>query len=58
VVGQAASGLIMIDSHVLKEGEYVKIGEIEGLVASVGIFSTKIKTASGEEVNVYNDTLI
>ncbi len=54
VVGQAASGLIMIYSHVLREGEYVKIGEIEGLVTLVGIFSTKIRTANGEEVNMPN----
>ena len=54
VVGQAASGLIMIYSRVLREGEYVKIGEIEGLVTAVGIFSTKMRTSSGEEVNVPN----
>ena len=54
VVGQAASGLIMIYSRVLREGEYVKIGEIEGLVTEVGIFSTKMRTSSGEEVNVPN----
>jgi len=54
VIGQAASGLIMIYSRVLREGEYVKIGEIEGLVTAVGIFSTKMITSSGEEVNVPN----
>jgi small-conductance mechanosensitive channel len=54
VVGQAASGLIMIYSRVLREGEYVKINEIEGMVTRIGFFSTKIKTASGEEVNVPN----
>jgi len=54
VVGQAASGLIMIYSRVLREGEYVKVGEIEGLVTEVGIFSTKLRTPSGEEVNVPN----
>jgi small-conductance mechanosensitive channel len=57
VVGQAASGLIVIYSRVMHEGEYVKIGEIEGVVTSVGIFSTKIKTASGEEVNVPNSMI-
>jgi small-conductance mechanosensitive channel len=57
VVGQAASGLIMIYSHVLREGEYVKIGEIEGLVTLVGIFSTKIRTSTGEEVNVPNSLI-
>jgi small-conductance mechanosensitive channel len=44
----------MIYSRVLREGEYVKIGEIEGLVTEVGIFSTKMRTSSGEEVNVPN----
>ncbi|MEI6270609.1 MAG: mechanosensitive ion channel domain-containing protein [Methylococcaceae bacterium] len=57
VVGQAASGLIMIYSRVLREGEYVKIGEIEGLVTLVGIFSTKIRTANGEEINVPNSLI-
>lgn len=54
VVGQAASGLIMIYSRVLREGEYVKINEVEGVVSRIGFFSTKIKTANGEEVNVPN----
>lgn len=54
VVGQAASGLIMIYSRVLREGEYVTVGNIEGLVTTVGIFATKIQTASGEEVNIPN----
>lgn len=54
VVGQAASGLIMIYSRVLREGEYVKINEVEGTVTRIGFFSTKIKTATGEEVNVPN----
>ena len=57
VVGQAASGLIMIYSRVLREGEYVKIGDIEGVVTVVGIFSTKIRAASGEEINIPNSLI-
>ena len=57
VVGQAASGLIMIYSHVLREGEYVKIDDIEGLVSNVGIFSTKVRTSNGEEVNIPNSLI-
>lgn len=57
VVGQAASGLIMIYSRVLREGDYVKIGEVEGLVTAVGIFSTKVRTSSGEEVNLPNSLI-
>ena len=58
VVGQAASGLIMIYSRALREGEYVKIGDIAGVVTSIGIFSTKIKTSSGEEVNMPNANIV
>jgi small-conductance mechanosensitive channel len=57
VVGQAASGLIMIYSRVLREGEYVKINEIEGTVTRISFFSTKIKTSTGEEVNVPNSLI-
>ena len=57
LVGQAASGLIMIYSRVLRENEYVKIGDTEGLVTTVGVFSTKVRTASGEEVNVPNSLI-
>lgn len=58
VVGQAASGLIMIYSRALREGEYVKIGDIAGVVTSIGIFSTKIRTSSGEEVNMPNANIV
>jgi small-conductance mechanosensitive channel len=58
VVGQAASGLIMIYSRALREGEYVKIGDIAGVVTSIGIFSTKIKTSNGEEVNMPNANIV
>lgn len=57
LVGQAASGLIMIYSRVLRENEFVKIGETEGMVTTVGVFSTKIRTASGEEINVPNSMI-
>lgn len=57
VVGQAASGLIMVYSRVLREGEFVKIDKIEGVVTAVGIFSTKIRTSIGEEVNVPNSLI-
>jgi small-conductance mechanosensitive channel len=41
-------------SRTLRAGEYVKIGDTEGTVSSVGMFATKINTGMGEEVSLPN----
>lgn len=50
IVGQGASGLILMYSRSLRRGEYVRIGEQEGTVTEVGLFMTKLRTGLGEEV--------
>ncbi|MGD9601545.1 MAG: mechanosensitive ion channel family protein [Gammaproteobacteria bacterium] len=54
VVGQVVSGLSLMYSRALRSGEYVRIGDIEGTVATVGMFATKIQTGLGEEVSLPN----
>lgn len=54
VVGQALSGLSLMYSRSLRVGEYVKVGETEGTVVALGMFTTKIHTGLGEEVSVPN----
>lgn len=54
VVGQALSGLSLMYSRSLRVGEYVKVGETEGTVVALGMFTTKIHTGMGEEVSVPN----
>jgi small-conductance mechanosensitive channel len=54
VVGQIISGLSLMYSRTLRAGEYVKIGDTEGTVSSVGMFATKINTGMGEEVSLPN----
>lgn len=58
VVGQFASGLILIYAKSLKQGEYVQIGATEGTVASIGLFATKIHTNLREEVSIPNSVLV
>jgi len=58
LVGQFASGLILIYSRALKVGEYVQIGEVEGTVAQIGLFATKLHTNLREEVNIPNSGLV
>jgi small-conductance mechanosensitive channel len=54
IVGQAASGLILMYTRTYRPGEYVKIGEHEGTVVEMGMFTTRIRTGLGEELTVPN----
>ncbi|MEM1157726.1 MAG: mechanosensitive ion channel domain-containing protein [Verrucomicrobiota bacterium] len=54
VIGQFTSGLVLMYSRALKPGEYVRIGEQEGTVESLGFLSTKIRSPKNEEFHVPN----
>jgi small-conductance mechanosensitive channel len=58
VVGQAASGLILTYSQAFKLGEYVRIGDTEGTLLHVGMFSTRIETGLGELVVLPNSYVL
>lgn len=58
LVGQAASGLVLTYSRAFRAGEYVRIGDTEGTVLSLGMLSTKIRTIKQEEVTIPNAGLI
>jgi small-conductance mechanosensitive channel len=54
VVGQAFNGLILMYSRTFRAGDYVRIGDVEGTVATVGMFVTRIRTGLGEEITLPN----
>ncbi|WP_300752347.1 mechanosensitive ion channel domain-containing protein [Janthinobacterium sp.] len=54
IVGQGASGLILMYTRALRKGEYVRVGESEGTVVDVGMFETRLRTGLGEEVALPN----
>ena len=58
LVGQAAGGFIITFGHMLRPGEWVRVGEVEGTVVGVGMFSTRVRTPLDEEVNVPNSLLL
>lgn len=58
IFGQAASGVILMYSRALRRGEYVRIGEHEGTVTELGVFSTRLLTGTGEEIALPNATVI
>lgn len=55
---QAMSGLVLIYSRALKPGEYVHVKDVEGVVDSVGMFSTKLRTIKAEEITIPNSVLL
>jgi len=58
VVNQMMSGLTITYSRSLRRGDFVRIGETEGTVLSVGPLSAKIKTSRGEEVTIPNAVVV
>ncbi|MFJ5282975.1 mechanosensitive ion channel family protein [Pseudomonas sp. NPDC088429] len=57
VVGQAAAGLILTYTRTLRPGEFVKIGEYEGTVTELGMFTTRIRTGLGEVLTLPNSLI-
>ena len=58
IVGQAASGLILMYTRTFRPGEYVRINDSEGTVVGLGLFTTRIRTGFGEELTVPNSMVL
>jgi small-conductance mechanosensitive channel len=54
LVGQAASGLILMYSRTLRPGEFVRIADSEGTVTDLGLFATRLRSGLGEEIVLPN----
>jgi small-conductance mechanosensitive channel len=57
LVGQCAAGLILTYTATFRPGEYVRIGEHEGTVIAMGMFTTRIRTGQGEELTMPNSLI-
>jgi len=58
LVGQAASGLILMYTRTLRTGEYVQIASYEGTVMELGLCTTRIRTGLGEELTLPNSLIL
>ncbi|WAC00483.1 mechanosensitive ion channel [Pseudomonas putida] len=57
VIGQGAAGLILTYTRTLRAGEFVRVGEYEGTVTEVGMFTTTIRTGLGEVLTLPNSMI-
>lgn len=58
IVSQLLGGLIVVYSRAFQPGEFVRIGDYEGTVTTVGVLSTKVKTIRKEEITIPNAVLL
>jgi len=58
LVNQMMSSFMITYSRSLRLGDYVRVGDIEGTVVSLGVLSTKVKTLRGEEVTIPNAVVV
>lgn len=54
IVAQGAAGLILMYTRSLRKGEFVRVGESEGTVVELGMFETRLRTGTGEEILMPN----
>lgn len=57
IVGQGAAGLILTYTRTMRAGEFVRVGENEGTVTRMGMFTTTIRTGLGEELTLPNSLI-
>lgn len=58
IVNHLMSGLVIVYSRALRPGDYVQVQDTEGLVAYVGVLSTKIVTYRQQEITIPNAVLV
>jgi small-conductance mechanosensitive channel len=58
IVGQAASGLILMYTRTFRTGDYVRIGDAEGTVTKMGVFTTHVNSGLGEDLSIPNATVL
>jgi small-conductance mechanosensitive channel len=57
-VGQVIGGIAAVYSRAVRSGDYIVVGETRGVVKELGLLTTKVVTASREEVTIPNAMLI
>jgi small-conductance mechanosensitive channel len=57
-VNQVMSGLVVVYSRAVRPGDWIRMGETEGLVSQVGLLSTKLTNLRHEEITIPHAVLI
>ena len=58
VVSQVMAGFVLVYSRALRPGDQVQIGDSEGRVISLGVFSTKLRNRLDQEITLPNSVVV
>lgn len=58
IVSQAASGFTLLYARTMSVGDLVRVGEVEGMVQQIGMFTTRIRTVTGVEVSIPSNVVL
>ncbi|WP_313341054.1 mechanosensitive ion channel family protein [Stenotrophomonas sp.] len=58
IIGQAASGFTLLYSRTMTVGDVVRIGDTEGVVQQIGLFTTRLRTPLGVEISFPNNVVL
>jgi len=58
LINQIVSGMVIVYTRAFSPGEYVRMGETEGVVEEIGVLSTKVSTRRREHITIPNAVLI
>jgi small-conductance mechanosensitive channel len=57
LISQLVGGLVMVYNRTCRPGDFVRIGEFEGTIASVGFFSSRLINGRNEEIVLPNSQI-
>lgn len=57
LISQLVGGLVMVYNRTCRPGDFVRVGEFEGTISSVGFFSSRLVTGLNEEIVIPNSQL-
>jgi small-conductance mechanosensitive channel len=58
IMNQVMSGLMVTYSRALRQGDFVRIADVEGTVTHLGTLSTKVRTPRNEEITIPNAVVV
>lgn len=58
VINQVMSGMMLMYTRAHQVGDYVRIGDTEGVVVALDMLATKIRTSKKEEVTIPNSVVL
>ena len=58
IVGQAAGGFTLLYARTMAVGDLVRIGDVDGQVLQIGLFTTRLRNLMGVEISIPNNVVL